>query len=102
MSQVLLTKESEKGQTLIGLIVAIALFAILAQALFTLVTSSYRLISFSSARITARHLAQEKIELIRNLPYEDVGTTGGIPDGPILQEENIFRNEGSTILALRS
>jgi hypothetical protein len=85
-------KENQKAQTLLGLLIAIALFAILAQALFTLVSSSYRLISFTSARITARHLAQEKIELIRNLPYEDVGTASGVPDGPILQEENIFRN----------
>lgn len=87
-----ITKDVQKGQTLLGLVIAIALFAILAQALFTVVTSSYRLVSFISARITARHLAQEKIELIRNLPYNNVGTVGGVPNGPILQEENIFRN----------
>ncbi|MBN1168625.1 prepilin-type N-terminal cleavage/methylation domain-containing protein [Candidatus Woesebacteria bacterium] len=92
MNPNLSAREKQNGQALVELVVAIALFAILAQALFTLVTSSYRLISFTSARITARHLAQEKIELIRNLPYEDVGTVSGVPDGPIFQEENVFRN----------
>lgn len=84
--------KNQKAQTFLGLIIAITLFAILAQALFTLVSASYQLVTFTSARITARHLAQEKVELVRNLSYEDVGTVSGVPSGPILQEENIFRN----------
>ncbi len=80
------------GQTLVGLLVAIALFAILSHALFTLVSSSYFLVSFNRARIAAKHLAQDKTELIRNLAYADVGTVGGIPAGPLEQVENISMN----------
>ena len=81
------------GQTLIGIIVAIAIFSILAQAILTVVGLSLNMVSFNRAKITARHLAQEKIELIRNLPDDNVGTLGGIPAGPIPQEENITRNK---------
>jgi hypothetical protein len=80
------------GQTLIGIILSTAIFAILAHAIFTLTTSSFRLVSFSRARIGARQLAQEKIEQIRNMPYEDIGTVDGIPSGNLEQSENITRN----------
>src|SRR3989344_3091079 len=63
-----------KGQSLIGILVSLAIFSILSQAIFTVVSTSLNLVSFNRSRITARHLAQEKIELIRNLPYNDVGT----------------------------
>ena len=82
-----------KGQSLIGILVSLAIFSILSQAIFTVVSTSLNLVSFNRSRITARHLAQEKIELIRNLPYNDVGTVSGIPAGPLLQEENIVRNK---------
>ena len=55
------------------------IFAILANAIFTLTTLSFRLVSYSRAKIAAQHLAQERLELIRNLAYEEVGTQGGIP-----------------------
>ncbi|MFV1917300.1 MAG: hypothetical protein ACC618_02370 [Patescibacteria group bacterium] len=80
------------GQTLLSLLIAIAVFAILGHAIFTLTTSSFSLVSFTRARIAARHLAQEKLEIIRNLPFDDVGTLGGIPSGPLAQTENIVRN----------
>lgn len=81
------------GQSLIGIIIALAIFSILASAILTVVSSSFRFVSFNRARITARHLAQEKIEFIRNLPYDDVGTLGGIPPGSLPQQDNIVRNK---------
>jgi type II secretory pathway pseudopilin PulG len=85
-------RKATSGQMLIGILVAIAVFAILIHAVFTLIASSYELVSFNRARITARHLAQERIELIRNLSYSDIGTVGGIPNGILEPEEQIVRN----------
>ena len=86
-------KKYQNGQILLAILIAIAVFAILAHSIFTLIASSYDLVTFNKARITARHLAQEKIELIRNLPYLDVATIGGVPNGTlILQSETIARN----------
>lgn len=84
--------KNSRGQTLLSLLLALAVFAILAHAIFTLTTASFSLVGFSKARITARHLAQEKIELIRNMTYDDVGTLGGTPTGPLTQTENVARN----------
>lgn len=83
----------KEGQSIVGILVALAIFSILIQAIFTVVSTSLNFVSFNRARITARHLAQEKLELIRNLPYDNVGTIGGIPAGPLPQEENITRNK---------
>lgn len=85
-------KKYASGQTLLAILVAIAVFAILTHATFTLIASSYDLVSYNRARITARQLAQEKIELTRNLPYQDIGTVGGIPSGILAQEETVARN----------
>src|SRR3989338_6915849 len=82
----------KSGQVLLSILISIAVFAILTRAIFTLVASSFDLINFNRARITARHLAQEKIELVRNLAYSNVGTLEGIPPGILLQEENVLRN----------
>ncbi len=75
------------GQSLLGILIAIGIFGLLSNAIFTLVTSSYKLTGFTRSRITARHLAQDKIEFIRNLPYDEIGTQGGIPSGPLEQHE---------------
>lgn len=80
------------GQTLVSVLIGLAIFLILSSAVFTLVQGSFQVISFNRSRIAARHLAQEKIEFIRNLTYDDVGTLGGIPSGPLEQEEVVERN----------
>lgn len=82
-----LPQKRQEGQILLSILIALAVFAILSHAVFTLISSSFDLVSFNKARITARHLAEEQLELIRNLPYSDVGTVGGIPSGILSQSE---------------
>jgi len=76
-----------RGQSLIEILIALAVLSILGLTVFRLSAISSQLVSYTRARIAARHLALEKIELIRNLAYEDVGTLGGIPPGPITQSD---------------
>jgi len=84
--------EVRRGEIYIGVIIAIGILAILSQAVIALVFSSYNLISFTRARINARHLAGEQMEIIHNLPFSDVGTVGGIPPGILQQEEQVELN----------
>lgn len=81
-----------RGQALLEVLISLAIFLILAHALFTLVTTTYSVNTFNKSRIAARHLAQEKIETIRNMPYTDIGTLGGIPAGNLQQNEVININ----------
>ena len=85
-------KRRLRGQTLLEVLIALALFSILAHALFTLVTTTYSVNTFNRSRITARQLAEEKIEIIRNMPYDEIGTVGGIPSGQIPQFETVNQN----------
>ena len=75
-----------------GFLISVAILTILSSALFTLVLTSYELITFTRARVTARHIAQQKMENVRNLPYDTIGTVGGIPTGTLAQIENTVQN----------
>jgi hypothetical protein len=85
-------KDKQSGQILVSILIAIAVFAILLHALFTLIAASLDLVSVNRARITAKHISLEKIETIRNLAYEDIGTTEGIPNGILNETEQININ----------
>lgn len=82
----------ENGDALIGLIIASGILSILTLTIATLVLSSYELLSYTSSRTTAKHIATEHMEIIRNLSYEDIGTTGGIPSGTLPQIDTEQRN----------
>jgi len=83
----------QNGQILVSILIALAIFAILLHALFTLIAASFDLVAVNRARITAKHLGLDRIETIRNLAYEDLGTTEGIPNG-VLEEFETLRING--------
>jgi len=85
-------KHTRKGELYLGVIISMGILLILTQAIVTLVFSAYDYINFSKARTSARHLAQKQMELIRNMPFDDIGTLGGIPSGVLQQTENIPLN----------
>lgn len=78
---------SQRGYSLIEFIIASAILAIVMTALVQVVITAYRTLGESKLRVTAKSLANEKIELARNLPYANVGTVGGIPSGVLAQQE---------------
>jgi hypothetical protein len=94
-------KAPKRGEALIGIIIALGVFLILSQAVISLSFSVYDLVSYIRARISARHIAIESIEIIRNASYDDVGTIGGIPDGIFIQEQAVARNGQSYTIRTR-
>ena len=79
----------QTGEVYIGVLIALALFAMLSQTVILLANTGYELIGFTRARNVARELAAQKIEYARNLPYDSIGTVGGIPAGTLVQTENV-------------
>lgn len=77
----------KRGFTLVELLVAIGLFG----AIFVGVIGGIRIALETTyatrAHATATALAQEQIEYMRSLSYEDIGTTAGIPNGVIPQTQ---------------
>jgi len=79
----IVTVKKNSGELYLGLLLSLGIFSIVSVAVISLLVTSFNLISYAKARITARNLAEEAIEIIRNMPYDDVGTIGGIPSGSV-------------------
>lgn len=75
-------------ETIVGLATMLIFFAAVAAIFQNILTN----IGTSRVRTVALALAQEKMELIRNLPFSDIGTIGGIPQGMISPSETVTIN----------
>jgi prepilin-type N-terminal cleavage/methylation domain-containing protein len=84
---------SKKGFTLVEILVGIALLAIVFLGIYGAFQLGLKVVGQSKARATAIAIANQKIEQIRNLSYEDVGTIGGIPPGVIPETQELSRNQ---------
>lgn len=83
---------NQKGFSLIEIIVASAIFALVAVSVYQSYTTLFALVSASRIKITATDLLNEQFELVRNLPYASVGIQGGLPSGVLLASEDILRD----------
>lgn len=81
-----------KGMTLVELLVAIGVLMLVFGGLMGSIQFVMALIGSSKAQAGGIALANEKIEYIRSLPYDDVGTVGGIPNGLIPQNSSTTLN----------
>ncbi|MFZ2555941.1 MAG: carboxypeptidase-like regulatory domain-containing protein [Minisyncoccia bacterium] len=83
----------ERGSTLLDAVVGTALML----TVFVGIVGAFRLtvmaVSNNKARAGAIALANERLEYIRSLPYNSIGTVGGIPAGLIAQSETIVLND---------
>ncbi len=76
-----------RGMTLIDVIVGVALMLMVFLSLFAAFKLSIDLVHNTKAKAGAIALMTAKMEYVRGLPYENVGTVGGIPAGPLEQLE---------------
>ncbi|MBI1833592.1 MAG: carboxypeptidase regulatory-like domain-containing protein [Candidatus Andersenbacteria bacterium] len=81
-----------RGFTIIEIVITTFLIGTVVVGVFGLFLLSLRSAQESERRVVAVALANERMEMVRNLPYVNVGTSGGIPTGPILQIETVARN----------
>lgn len=89
----LFKRHKNSGLTLVEVLVGAAILLIIFVSIFTVVRLGIRLTAQAKARFTATALANQKLEIARNLPYNQVGTVGGIPAGSILETETVIRNK---------
>lgn len=90
-----LAMSSSKGFTLMEMVVVTAVFAIISLAMYQGYSQILTTARILKVRAIATNVANEQIEIARNLPYDDVGTVGGIPSGIIPPVQTIVR-EGNT------
>lgn len=86
------SSSSQKGLSLVETLVGSAVFLIVALSTYRAFNVLMDAVRASQAKIAATSLANERFEIIRNLPYTDVGIMGGLPVGKINRNENIVRD----------
>ncbi len=78
--------------SLMDTLLGVALMVIIFMGIFGVFRLTIKLLGTTKASIGAMALANERLEYIRSLPYDLVGTQGGIPAGDIAQNEQIVFN----------
>lgn len=80
-------KKQKKGFSLIEGLLVIMIVGIIASSFLSAFLEGNRLISESKKKVTATALANERMEMMRNLTYDQVGVIGGIPQGMFSESE---------------
>lgn len=83
--------KQQKGFTLVEVLVGTALFLVVGIAVYGAFASLFQLANTNQARILGVELADEQFEIIRNMPYVNVGLTNGIPQGVLPQTQTLVR-----------
>jgi len=84
--------KNKAGFSLVEVILVIVIVTIVFGGLFISFEYSLRLIGQSRAKMTALSLMNDRLEYIRSLPYDAIGTVLGIPSGAIPQNRVVNLN----------
>lgn len=82
----------QRGLSFVDVIVGVSLMVLIFVGIFSIFKLSIEIIGLNKAKSGALALTNERMEYIRSLSYDDVGTSGGIPAGSIAQQEWISLN----------
>jgi hypothetical protein len=85
-------KTNNSGFTLIEALTLLFIFSLITITFYQVITVGTRYILFSKNRLGAIALANEKMEIVRNISYDYVGVQGGACDGIIPQDEDVSEN----------
>lgn len=85
-------RNSIRGVTLIDTLIGVALMVVVFVGIYGVFILSIDVVTNNKSRIGALALANESMEYLRSLPYDSIGTEGGIPSGSISQSEDVSLN----------
>jgi len=89
-----LKRSSKKsGFSLVETLVGIAVFLIISVSAYQGYVSILKGVKVVRVKQAVTNLANEQFEIIRNLPYADVGIVDGLPNGKVPREQVLVRSE---------
>lgn len=94
-------KELGAGFTLTEALVSTAVFLIIAVSVYTSYVGLLNVVGAARVKIAATNLANEQFEIIRNMPYTNVGLIAGVPVGTLSRFQTLVR-DGITFQATTS
>lgn len=86
---------SKNGFTFIEAMVLIFLVVVVVVTFFSVFSYGTKSIIDSEKKLAAAEVASEKIEVVHNLDYGDIGTTDGTVQGILSDREVVSRNTGT-------
>ncbi len=87
----------QQGFSLLEILIAMAIFALFAGSIFFVYGNLLEIMSRTRTRTLFSTLLNREIEMIRLLPYDQVGIAGGFPPG-VLQQQRVEVYEGTQFL----
>lgn len=88
----------QKGFTFIEVVIAVAVFFIFALGAYQGYAAVYAAIAAARHKALAADLVNARFEIIKNLPYTNVGVTGGNPNGVVTGVETVLRDGVSFVV----
>lgn len=95
MLKINLKQNTKKGFSLVELLVGVAVFSVICVSVYTSYISIFEVVHTSRGKLQAVDLVNEQFEIIRNLPYADVGIYGGIPNGVLDNTQTLVRGQNT-------
>lgn len=86
------------GFTLIETIVALGLFIIIVYGIYFSFANILQALTQGQLRAEATSLIEDEFEVVRNMPYQDIGIQGGFPPGKLLAQKTV--NLGGVLYTL--
>ena len=91
-------KLNQKGFTLLEVVVASGIFLIFALGIYSGVSLIFKIVYQSRMKILETALLAERLEIARNLPYDQVGIINGVPSGLLPLVTTTIRNGQTFVL----
>ena len=91
-TQLIDSVKKHDGFSLVEVLVASALMLVVFVGIAGAFQTIIELASYNKAKVSALAVVSEKMEFIRNLSYDNIGTVSGIPSGTIPQTEIVSLN----------
>ncbi len=89
---------NKKGFTLLEVLIATAIFLIFALGIYAGISLIFKIVYQSRTRILETALLAERLEIVRNLPYDSLGIVNGNPSGVLPYVTTTVRNGQSFYL----
>jgi hypothetical protein len=86
------TKKNKKGFGLLEMVISISVFIIFVVGIYSGIQFVFKIVYQSRLRILETAILNERVEVIRNMPFENIGIVNGNPAGSLTRTVTTTRN----------